>query len=152
MAGIVVLWFVSKFLTGTIFGLDDYFISITLVTGQKPICFARDIHAVIDTYCSGNYPAVSYESYSMEREGLRWVCVIRISHYICQAFTNFNLSLRYIWGGTSLLMLIWAYFWLPETWNRPYEELDILFAEKVPAREFAITVVDPIGDSEDGPN
>jgi hypothetical protein len=40
-----------------------------------------------------------------------------------------------------MLTCIWAYFRLPETKNRTYEELDILFSKKVPARKFATTDV-----------
>ena len=39
-------------------------------------------------------------------------------------------------------MFIWSYFRLPEVWNRPFEELDILFNQKVSARNFAKTNVD----------
>lgn len=45
-------------------------------------------------------------------------------------------------------MFVWSYFRLPETWNRTYHELDILFARKVPARKFATTVVDPFDEHE----
>lgn len=45
-------------------------------------------------------------------------------------------------------MFIWSYYRLPETWNRSYHELDILFAKRVPAREFANTVVDPFNEHE----
>lgn len=45
-------------------------------------------------------------------------------------------------GGTALLTFIWAYFRLPETKGRTYEELDILFAKKVSARNFASEKVD----------
>ncbi|KPM44138.1 hypothetical protein AK830_g2473 [Neonectria ditissima] len=41
-------------------------------------------------------------------------------------------------GGLTVLSLIWAYFRLPETRGRTYEELDILFAEKhMTARKFS---------------
>lgn len=49
----------------------------------------------------------------------------------------------FVWGGTCFGMFVWSYFRLPETWNRTYHELDILFAKKIPARLFASTVVDP---------
>jgi MFS transporter, SP family, general alpha glucoside:H+ symporter len=39
-------------------------------------------------------------------------------------------------------LFIWSYFRLPEVWNRPFEELDILFNHKVSARNFAKTNVD----------
>ncbi|KAI1340041.1 hypothetical protein F5Y15DRAFT_62471 [Xylariaceae sp. FL0016] len=49
----------------------------------------------------------------------------------------------FFWGGTSFLVFVWAYFRLPEVKGRTYEELDILFSNKVPARKFASTHVDP---------
>jgi SP family general alpha glucoside:H+ symporter-like MFS transporter len=48
----------------------------------------------------------------------------------------------FFWGGTALLTFIWAYFRLPETKGRTYEELDILFARKISARKFASESVD----------
>jgi SP family general alpha glucoside:H+ symporter-like MFS transporter len=54
----------------------------------------------------------------------------------------------FIWGGTCFGMFVWAYFRLPETWNRTYHELDILFAKKIPARQFASTIVDPLDQSD----
>jgi SP family general alpha glucoside:H+ symporter-like MFS transporter len=49
----------------------------------------------------------------------------------------------FFWGGTALCVFIWAYFRLPEPKGRTYAELDILFATKIPAREFATTHADP---------
>lgn len=43
--------------------------------------------------------------------------------------------------GTCLTLPVWAYFRLPETKGRTFRELDILFENKVPARQFATTVV-----------
>lgn len=37
---------------------------------------------------------------------------------------------------------MWSYFRLPEVKGRTYEELDLLFTNKVPARQFATTHVD----------
>ncbi|KAK0100515.1 hypothetical protein ONS96_007789 [Cadophora gregata f. sp. sojae] len=42
----------------------------------------------------------------------------------------------FIWGSTAFIVFVWGYFRLPETKGRTFEELDILFAEKVSAREF----------------
>jgi SP family general alpha glucoside:H+ symporter-like MFS transporter len=56
------------------------------------------------------------------------------------------LNYRFVWGGTGFLMIIWSYFRLTETWNRPYEELDILFAQKTSARKIDATKVHPIED------
>jgi SP family general alpha glucoside:H+ symporter-like MFS transporter len=48
----------------------------------------------------------------------------------------------FFWGGTAFLMFLWAYFRLPEGRGRTYEELDILFERKVPARKFSSEHVD----------
>ncbi|KAK4246625.1 sugar transporter-like protein [Corynascus novoguineensis] len=48
----------------------------------------------------------------------------------------------FFWGGTAALMFLWAFFRLPEIKGRTYEELDILFANKTPARQFATAHVD----------
>lgn len=52
--------------------------------------------------------------------------------------TQWNLKgyTGFVWGGTALATLIWAYFRLPETKGRTFDELDILFAKKVRARDF----------------
>ncbi|KAK9489818.1 hypothetical protein V1508DRAFT_426841 [Lipomyces doorenjongii] len=58
--------------------------------------------------------------------------------------TKWNLKgyTGFVWGGTALLTFIWAYFRLPETKGRPFNEIDILFAKGVPARKFATYKVD----------
>lgn len=45
-------------------------------------------------------------------------------------------------------MFVWSYYRLPETWNRSYHELDVLFAQRVPARQFRTTVVDSFDEHE----
>ncbi|WWC59367.1 uncharacterized protein I303_101919 [Kwoniella dejecticola CBS 10117] len=45
------------------------------------------------------------------------------------------------WVGCNFVCLTWAFFRLPETGGRSFAELDILFANKVPARKFAKTIV-----------
>ncbi|KAL1880543.1 hypothetical protein VTK73DRAFT_5556 [Phialemonium thermophilum] len=50
-------------------------------------------------------------------------------------------------GGLTVGSLIWAYFRLPETGGRTYEELDLLFAEKgITARKFSKAVIHRDGD------
>ncbi|KKY34503.1 putative mfs sugar transporter [Diaporthe ampelina] len=58
--------------------------------------------------------------------------------------TEWNLRGRtgFFWGSTAFCVFIWSYFRLPEVKGRTYEELDLLFTNKVPARHFASTHVD----------
>jgi MFS transporter, SP family, general alpha glucoside:H+ symporter len=43
----------------------------------------------------------------------------------------------FLWSGISIVNTIWAYFRLPETRNRTYEEIDILFENGIAARKFS---------------
>lgn len=65
--------------------------------------------------------------------------------------TAWNLRgyMTFFWAGTAFLQLIWAWFRLPESKGRSYEEMTLLFAKKVPARKFAQYQVDVFDVSED---
>lgn len=49
----------------------------------------------------------------------------------------------FFFAGTCFLCLVWAWFRLPEPKGRTYGELDALFEQKVGARHFSKTIVDP---------
>lgn len=74
--------------------------------------------------------------------------LINIASQILQSYfmnpTAWNAAGKtgFFWGGTAFCIFTWAFFRLPEPKGRTYEELDILFANKVPARKFASTHVD----------
>ena len=83
------------------------------------------------------------------------ICLARNSYYIVAVVANvlqpyfmnplqWNLKgyTGFIWGSTCFLTLVWAYFRLPETKGRTFEELDMLFAQRVPARGFATHDID----------
>lgn len=49
----------------------------------------------------------------------------------------------FFWAGSCFLCLVWTFFRLPEPKGRTYAELDVLFEQKVSARKFKTTLVDP---------
>lgn len=49
---------------------------------------------------------------------------------------NLRGKIGFVFGGLSLLCGTWAFFRLPETKNRTYEELDIMFERRVPTKQF----------------
>lgn len=49
---------------------------------------------------------------------------------------NLKGKTAFVWLGTALVVLTWSFFRLPETRNRTYEELDLLFARRISARRF----------------
>ena len=80
---------------------------------QKTICLARDAYYIV------NFAARTLEPYFLNPK-----------EWNLKGYTGF------VWGGTALLTLIWAYFRLPETKGRTFGEIDMLFAERVSARKF----------------
>jgi hypothetical protein len=49
---------------------------------------------------------------------------------------NLGGKLGFIFGGLSIICLVYLWFFQPETAGRTYEELDEMFAERVAARKF----------------
>ncbi|OCF78039.1 hypothetical protein I204_02045 [Kwoniella mangroviensis CBS 8886] len=49
---------------------------------------------------------------------------------------NWGAKSAYFWLGCNLVCLTWTFFRLPETGGFSFAELDILFANKVPTRQF----------------
>lgn len=48
----------------------------------------------------------------------------------------------FVWAGTVSIMIVIAYFQLPEFKDLSYRELDILFHRRVSARQFKSTVIE----------
>lgn len=92
---------------------------------QKTICLARDASNITGTIGG------TLQQYFMNPQA-----------WNLKGYTGF------VWGGTCFFMFVWSYFRLPETWNRSYHELDVLFAKRVPARKFATTLVDPFDEHD----
>jgi SP family general alpha glucoside:H+ symporter-like MFS transporter len=49
----------------------------------------------------------------------------------------------FLFGGISILTIIWCFFRLPETKHRTVEELDYMFEQKVRTRDFRKYYIDP---------
>lgn len=89
------------------------------------------------------------------------VCLARNAYYIVAVMSGvlqpyfmnpgqWNLKgyTGFIWGSTAFLAFVWAFFRLPETMNRTYEELDWLFAKGTPTRKFKTAEVDIFNRNE----
>jgi hypothetical protein len=60
-------------------------------------------------------------------------------------YANLQSKVGFIYGSICFLALVWGYFFLPELKNRSLEELEELFAAKVPLRKFGQYVTSPDG-------
>ncbi|KAJ5218758.1 Maltose permease MAL61 [Penicillium cinerascens] len=65
-----------------------------------------------------------------------------VPHMMQKESWNWGAKSGFFYGGIMGLGLIWAYFRLPETKNRTFAEMDILFKNEVKARDFEKAKVD----------
>lgn len=61
---------------------------------------------------------------------------VAIPYMINPDQANMQGKLGFFFGGLAALCYAWAFFRVPETAGRTYEELDLLFSKNVPARQF----------------
>lgn len=61
---------------------------------------------------------------------------------IQKAAWNWGAKCGFFFGGLLFISLVWAYFRLPETKDRTFAEIDLLFKNKIDARKFSSTTVD----------
>lgn len=108
-----------------------------------PICYAI-ISEISAVRLRAKTVALSRNVYNL----VTIVCVILEPYMMNPIEWNWKGKTAFFWCGSALLVTIWAFFRLPETKDRTYEELDILFAKKVNARKFASHRVDAYEEHE----
>jgi SP family general alpha glucoside:H+ symporter-like MFS transporter len=65
-----------------------------------------------------------------------------VPHMVQTTAWNWGAKSGFFYGGIMGISLVWAYFRVPETKNRTFAEMDILFKNNVKARDFKKTKVD----------
>lgn len=68
---------------------------------------------------------------------------VMTNYQLSSSAWNWGARAAFFWAGTCLLSCIWAFFRVPEPKDRTYAELDMLFEQRVSARRFAETDVNP---------
>ncbi|TDZ75184.1 Maltose permease MAL31 [Colletotrichum trifolii] len=64
------------------------------------------------------------------------IMTVAIPYMINPDEANMQGKLGFFFGGLAGMCLYWAWFRVPETLDRTFEELDVLFDRRVPARKF----------------
>ncbi|KAF5859969.1 hypothetical protein ETB97_002166 [Aspergillus alliaceus] len=88
------------------------------------------------------------------------ICLARNAYYIAitvgnviepymmnPAAWNWRGKTGFFWFAFAFMTFVWGYFRLPETKGRSFEELDIMFAARVPTRRFKKFYVDPYAEN-----
>jgi SP family general alpha glucoside:H+ symporter-like MFS transporter len=73
---------------------------------------------------------------------------VLINYQLTSTAWNWGAKAAFFWLGTCFLCFAWSFFRLPEPKGRSYSELDILFDQRVPARQFKHTRVDPFQEEQ----
>ncbi|EXJ72929.1 uncharacterized protein A1O5_04078 [Cladophialophora psammophila CBS 110553] len=115
-AGLVVL--VSIYVWAFNFGLEPY---VYLVAGELP---AQNLRA----YTMGLAAATSF--------AFAWLCAFTTPYFINPTALNWGPKYGYIWFGSGIIVCIFVYFMLPEVRGRTLEEIDEMFRNKVPTKDF----------------
>ncbi|KAF5975609.1 alpha-glucoside transport [Fusarium coicis] len=76
------------------------------------------------------------------------VVLARTSYYLAQIVANITGKTGFFWFAFACLSVVWAFFRLPETKGRSYEELDLMFEAKLPTRKFKSYDVDAYDNSQ----
>ncbi|KAF7517775.1 hypothetical protein G7054_g13700 [Neopestalotiopsis clavispora] len=76
------------------------------------------------------------------------IMTVAIPYMINPDQANMQGKLGFFFGGLAALCYVWAFFRVPETRGRSYDELDMLFSKNIPARKFKDYQVDGVAHTE----
>jgi MFS transporter, SP family, sugar:H+ symporter len=136
-AGIGLIVTTSVYLFGFNFGLEPCeFILITLPKTERLLTENADVYLV-----AGELPAQNLRAYTMGLASgvsfiFAWICAFTTPYYINKNELNWGPKYGYIWFVAGLIVSAFVYFMLPEVRGRTLEEIDEMFRNKVPLKDF----------------
>jgi MFS transporter, SP family, sugar:H+ symporter len=81
-----------------------------------------------------------------------WLVAFCTPYFINPTALNWGPKYGYIWGASNLVIIVYVFFFVPETRGRSLEQLDELFAKRVPTLKFKGFVTEHVAvDAEKDP-
>ncbi|KAK0717292.1 putative maltose permease [Lasiosphaeria miniovina] len=105
-----------------------------------PVCFT-----IISEASATRVRSKSIAVATAAQGALGCVMTVAIPYMINPDQANMQGKLGFFFGGLAAICFVWAYFRVPETKGRTFEELDLLFERKVPTRQFGAYVIESEG-------
>jgi MFS family permease len=102
-----------------------------------PVCYTL-IAEISSTRLRAKTIALSRVAYQL----MNIICGIIVPRQLSPAEWNWGPKSGLFWAGSAILSFCYCWLRVPETRNRSYGELDLLFENKIPAWRFSKTKVD----------
>ena len=171
MAGVFGAWFLMSCGVGRrtlyLYGLVGLFIMLfimgclgiakeahlhasSLATGAMMLCWALVYQLTVGTVCYSLVAALSTRRLQIKTVvlGRAGYIVINIIYSVLTPYMinptawDWSNYAGCFWAGSCCFCIIYVYFRVPEPSGRTFAELDLLFENRVPARQFATTKMD----------
>ncbi|KAJ9111217.1 hypothetical protein QFC22_006592 [Naganishia vaughanmartiniae] len=123
------------------------FLNLAYNSTLGPVCYTL-VAEISSTRLRAKTIALSRVAYQL----MNIICGIIVPRQLSPAEWNWGPKSGLFWAGSAILTFVYTWFRIPETRNRSYGELDLLFEHRVPAWRFAKTKVDQFNlDERRGP-
>ncbi|KAJ9114965.1 hypothetical protein QFC24_007081 [Naganishia onofrii] len=113
------------------------FLNLAYNSTLGPVCYTL-VAEISSTRLRAKTIALSRVAYQL----MNIICGIIVPRQLSPAEWNWGPKSGLFWAGSAILTFVYTWFRIPETRNRSYGELDLLFEHRVPAWRFAKTKVD----------
>ncbi|EFQ99026.1 hypothetical protein MGYG_02038 [Nannizzia gypsea CBS 118893] len=112
------------------------FFNISFCIGWAPLS-----HTIAAEVPSSRLRDMTFRTANAVNLIMQLVITLVIPYLIDDRYAGLGTKIGYLFAPLSILSLIFAYFYVPETTGKALEELDALFADRVPTRQFRTAAV-----------
>jgi SP family general alpha glucoside:H+ symporter-like MFS transporter len=113
------------------------FLNLAYNSTLGPVCYTL-VAEISSTRLRAKTISLSRVAYQL----MNIICGIIVPRQLSPAEWNWGPKSGLFWAGSAILTFCYVWLRVPETRNRSYGELDLLFENRIPAWRFAKTKVD----------